>query len=202
MKQLDERKPSGDRGVRSLLAAVDEQFFANGDSDDSSNSDLETMIPSNEKRGRPKKGERAHHSTSPKSDASIKERKRLYNKERKKKLSSPTKNVKKSYTGKHHPTLRTMAEREKYRLRKGHMFSNKEILLLKIKEEANLRGISIRLEKSDSIRVICWSRDDNQFFVMANHSYKLGWHVKFALVREMDVDNEWDGTIPGGKHNV
>ncbi len=40
-------------------------------------------------------------------------------------------------------------------------------LRVQAKEEANLRGISIKVEKSDIYRFICWSRDDPSFFVLA-----------------------------------
>jgi hypothetical protein len=42
-----------------------------------------------------------------------------------------------------------MNEVEKSRLEKGHTFQTRTILLLRTKEEANLRGISIKVEKSD-----------------------------------------------------
>jgi hypothetical protein len=73
------------------------------------------------------------------------------------------------------------------------------VLLLRTKEEANLRGISIKVEKSDVLRFICWSRDEPEFVVIAYHSLEKGYEVKHALVRDMDTDDTWNGIIPGGK---
>lgn len=114
-------------------------------------------------------------------------------------MLSPTKKSPEEYTGNHHPTLRTMAEVEESRLSKGQTFINRDILHLRTKEEANLRGISIKVEKSDVLRFICWSRDEPSFVVIAYNSSKKGYEVKVAMVREMDNDPDWDGIIPGGK---
>jgi hypothetical protein len=62
-----------------------------------------------------------------------------------------------------------MAEVKNCRLEKGHNFSNKEILMLRVKEEANLRGITMRMSKSDSTKFVAWSEDALDFFVLANH---------------------------------
>ncbi len=65
------------------------------------------------------------------------------------KLKSPNKCPVSDYSGNHHPTLCTMNEVEKACLSKGHTFQTRKLLLLRTKEEANLRGISIKVEKSD-----------------------------------------------------
>ena len=45
------------------------------------------------------------------------------------------------YTGVQSTILQTMAEVEAARLELGHSFHDKDVLLLRIAEEANLRGI-------------------------------------------------------------
>ena len=82
---------------------------------------------------------------------------------------------------------------------KGQNFENKDILLLRVKEEANLRGITLKLSKSDAAKFVAWSEDVIDFYVHANHSYSKGYMVKHAIVRPMDVDNSWDGKIHGVK---
>ena len=68
-----------------------------------------------------------------------------------------------------------------------------------MKEETNLRGIGIKVEKSDLFRFVRWSREDPTFVVMAYQSLKNGYIVKVCLVRDMDFDDDWNGIIPGGK---
>ena len=92
-----------------------------------------------------------------------------------------------------------MNEVEKARLSKGHTFKTQNMLLLRTKEEANLRGISIKVEKVDVQRFICWSRDEPKFVVIAYLSLEKGYEVKHALVCDMDTDDTWNGIIPGGK---
>jgi hypothetical protein len=92
-----------------------------------------------------------------------------------------------------------MSDVEQSRLMKGQTFKTKDILLLRTKEEANLRGISIKVEKSDLYHFICWSRDFPSFTVIAYHSITNGYQVRVAQVREMDNDPDWNGIIPGGK---
>jgi len=128
-----------------------------------------------------------------------KDRKGFYDEQRKKKLKSPPKRPATDFTGDHHPTLRTMAEVERSRLSKGQTFKTRDLLILRTKEEANLRGLSIKVEKSDMFRFICWSRENPSFVVIAYQSMTKGWEVKTALVRELDYDPDWNGEIPGGK---
>ena len=127
------------------------------------------------------------------------ERTREYQKARRKKLKEG------SYdddcveiSGNHSRTLRPMAEVKNDRLEKGQVFTNKDIIELRVKEEANLRGITIKTAKSDCAKYVVWSEDALDFYVHANHSYG-GYRVKHAIVRPMDVDDTWDGKIPGVK---
>lgn len=194
----------GDRALRCLQKAVDINIF-----DDNSDDDGEVVVQQKYsspsiRRGRPTlksptKKRPGPGATYREIEAFEKNRKSEYDANRKKKLMSPSKRPVSDYTGNHHPMLRPMNEVEKSRLEKGQTFQTRTILLLRTKEEANLRGISIKVEKSDIFRFICWSRDDPSFFVLAYQSTKKGYEVKHALVREMDTDQSWDGIIPGGK---
>ncbi len=47
-----------------------------------------------------------------------------------------------------------MSEVETHRLLEGDTFRNKEVLQLRISEEANLRGISLRAHRSDFMNLI------------------------------------------------
>ena len=58
-----------------------------------------------------------------------------------------------SYIGVQSTILRTMAEVEAAHLELGHSFHDKDVLLLRIAEETNLRGIEIRTARSDAINL-------------------------------------------------
>ena len=203
----ESHSPGMRRTLRHLRGAVDNNFF-----DDDSDDDDEQMIvrkynSSPVRRGRPMskkfgKKKPAEGASFREIEAYEKERKAHYDLERTSKLNSPNKRPVSDYSGNHHPTLRTMNEVEKNRLSKGHTFQTRKLLLLRTKEEANLRGISIKVEKSDVLRFICWSRDEPEFVVIAYHSLEKGYEVKHALVRDMDTDDTWNGIIPGGKFFV
>jgi MULE transposase domain len=192
----------GTRALDSLMLAVDDDFF-----DDSSNDEREALATytSPVRRGRPKISDQ-FSQRKPSVGAPHKEvaaykkaLKSFYDEMRKKKMLSPSKRAVTEYTGDHHPTLRTMKDVEKSRLSKAQTFRSRDILLLRTKEEANLRGISIVVEKSDVNRFICWSREEPNFVVIAYQSQGHGYTVKVALVRDMDTDSDWNGDIPGGK---
>ena len=57
------------------------------------------------------------------------------------------------YTGNNSSVLRTMTEVENAHLAVGHSFSDKDVLMLRIAEEANLRGIDIRTVRSDNSNI-------------------------------------------------
>ena len=81
----------------------------------------------------------------------VKERKKYVDSERHKRLKgnkSVTKNV--SYLcGDQTEQLRVMSAVEKTPLSEGDIFKSKDVLALRIAEEANLRGISTRVQRSD-----------------------------------------------------
>ena len=94
-------------------------------------------------------------------------------------------------TGNQSNTLRTMSEVKNCRLEKGQVFSNKDYLFL--------RGITMKMAKSDASKFVAYSEDVLDFYVQATIAYKTGCTVKHAIVRPMDVDNTWNGVIPGVK---
>lgn len=72
---------------------------------------------------------------------------------------------------------------------------------MRVKEEANLAGISMCVEKSDSAKFICLSRENVNFYVFASQSYKKSFEIVTAIVLPMDGNALWDGTIPGHTHH-
>ena len=84
------------------------------------------------------------------------------------------------YTGDMTPSLRLMSEAEARRLNPRDSFENKEVLRMRIAEEANLRGVWITTIRSDS-RVLLVVGD--KFYVKANNSERNGWVVTTAIVR-------------------
>ena len=79
--------------------------------------------------------------------------------------------------------LRPMSDVEKYRLIEGQIFSTKDILQLRIGEEANLRGICIRVARSDNANLTVVGLN---FYVHASVHENSGWHVRQAICRESD----------------
>jgi hypothetical protein len=62
---------------------------------------------------------------------------------------------KKDYTGDVTPTLCPMAQVINFHLKKGHSFPDKDLIVLRITEEANFRGISFPTDKSDELKLYC-----------------------------------------------
>jgi hypothetical protein len=79
--------------------------------------------------------------------------------------------------------LRTMVDVQKCRLEVNHTFPDKEILVLRVAEEANLRGINFVCTRSDLRDFKCTGPG---FCVIARHSERLGWFVSVANIRECD----------------
>ena len=57
----------------------------------------------------------------------------------------------------------------------------------------------MKMAKSDASKFVAYSEDVLDFYVQATIAYKTGCTVKHAIVRPMDVDNTWNGVIPGVK---
>ena len=92
-----------------------------------------------------------------------------------------------TFTGNLSPTLRTMDQVRRERLRVGLTFPNREIILLRVAEEANLRQLYFSTVKSDAAKLVCRGRDD--FFVYATNSLADGWRITKCNVRVEDVSN-------------
>ena len=79
--------------------------------------------------------------------------------------------------------LRTMVDVQKCRLEVNHTFPDKEILVLRVAEEANLRGINFVCTQSDLHDFKCTGP---RFCVIACHLERLGWFVSVANICEFD----------------
>jgi hypothetical protein len=89
-----------------------------------------------------------------------------------------------SYSGCLSPFLRPMADVQKGRLEVHHTFPDKNMLLMRVAEEANLRGVNIFSARSDLREYTCTG---SQYCVRANHTEQNGWTVSVAAVRECDT---------------
>ena len=69
--------------------------------------------------------------------------------------------------------LHPMSEVEKAQLIVGHTFRSKDVLALRIADEANLRGISTRVQQSDVMNLTDWLN----FYVHATVYKHVGWSV-------------------------
>jgi hypothetical protein len=88
------------------------------------------------------------------------------------------------YTGCLHPTLRTMAEVEKSRLEVRHTFPDKDLLKLRVAEEANCRGIHFCAPRSE---VRQYKAYGEMFAVQANNNEMTNdFYVCICSVHEGD----------------
>ena len=88
--------------------------------------------------------------------------------------------------------LRMMTEVQASPFVVGHTFYDKEILLLRIAEEANLSGCQVSLKRSDDYRVHGYGSDGSYFCVKAVFSTSAGWKVTTAETREITLPQESD----------
>ena len=79
--------------------------------------------------------------------------------------------------------LRTMVDIQNCRLEVNHTFPDKEILVLRVAEEANLRGINFVCTRSDLRDFKCTGP---RFCVIARHTERQGWFVSVANICECD----------------
>ena len=148
-----------------LVFSYDDDYFAAAGSD--SNDDISVT----KKSGRRQKQLPGLPPLSPNaSEKEHKARKKLYDRQCTQCLKEGFNNSNEDLSGNHTPTIHTMREVQDDCLSKGQSFATRKILLLRVKEEANLRGISIRIEKSDNTKVVCWSRETTDFYVFARQS--------------------------------
>ena len=101
------------------------------------------------------------------------------------------------FTGNLSPTLRTMDQVRRERLRIGLTFPNREFILLRVAEEANLRQLYFSMVKSDSAKLLCRGKDG--FLVYANNSVADGWKVmkcNICVEENLDMLNDESPTTP------
>jgi hypothetical protein len=88
------------------------------------------------------------------------------------------------FTGVCSRTLREMKDVELHPLRKGDTFPNKEILMLRIAEEANLFAIRIQTRRSDLFQLQVYGAGGDPFHVHGNYrTAKSMWVVTVCEVR-------------------
>jgi len=87
------------------------------------------------------------------------------------------------YSGHNIKQLRTMTDVESNRLEEDHIFATKEILNLCIAEEANLRCIKVKVERSDPTNLIIVGFN---FYVSGPFSEHDGWTANIVVCREGD----------------
>ena len=91
--------------------------------------------------------------------------------------------------------LRMMTEVQASPLLVGHTFPDKELLLLRIGEEANISGCRVSCKRSDDYRVQIYGSDSSSSFcVKAVFSISAGWKITTAETRDIalsqaDSDN-------------
>ncbi len=81
------------------------------------------------------------------------------------------------HTGVLTDTLRMMSEVDEFPLQVGHTFPSKELVLIRIAEEANFCGCPVSLVRSDDLRVHAMGRNGSGFVVTVYFSNKSGWKV-------------------------
>ncbi len=72
---------------------------------------------------------------------------------------------------------------ESHHLLKGHTFQLKEMIQIRIAEEANLHLIKVKTIRSDSNNLIIAGRN---VYMCATYSVQYGWQVSKACCREGD----------------
>ena len=76
-----------------------------------------------------------------------------------------------------------MTDVESYCLKEDHNFATKEMLNLRIAEEANLRCIKVKVERSDPTNLIVVGYN---FYVSGSYSENAGWTAHIVVCREGD----------------
>ena len=82
-----------------------------------------------------------------------------------------------NHTGHLSPQLRNMTTVEREKLMVNDTFPSKEILLIRIAEEANLTGVNISVKRSDDFRFEVVGSKQSHFSVVAACSSGKGWRV-------------------------
>ncbi len=83
------------------------------------------------------------------------------------------------YTGVLADKMRLMTQVEESPMKVGHNYPNKELVLLRIAEEANLSGCMISIGRSCTKRVIATgARDNHKFYIKVLYSFAHSWKVE------------------------
>jgi hypothetical protein len=94
------------------------------------------------------------------------------------------------FTGDSTPTLCPESKVLTDRLEVGHSFALKSTLIMRVAQEANLRGIDFNTVRSDILSFKCTG---TRFGVEAFHSELNGWRVRVCATRDGDDYNGVDG---------
>jgi hypothetical protein len=100
------------------------------------------------------------------------------------------------YSGVLYESLRLMTDVEMSPILVGHTFPTKEVLLIRIAEEANFCGCQIAIQRSDNFKVHAHGMDGSSFSIQATCSTSSGWKATSRLTRE--VANADDNNIAQG----
>jgi hypothetical protein len=99
-------------------------------------------------------------------------------------------NMGSNHTGVLYPQLRNMTSVESDPLLVDHTFPSKDILFIRIAEEANLSGINVSVKRSDDFRVEVVGSKQSKFAVIAACSSVKGWRITVCQTRlEADTTN-------------
>jgi len=175
-----------------LIFSDDEDFLVDVDSE-SEDERLRSSFPKDRTRktiipGGPQPPDLSNYSESERSSVwgkYVKARKRYVDDERHKRLKAKSSTTKGGgfLSGDQTPQLRPMSDVEKARLSVGHIFRSKDVVKLRIAEEANLRGISTRVQRSDVMNLTVVGVN---FYVHATVYENKGWCIHAAVCRECD----------------
>ena len=96
---------------------------------------------------------------------------------------SPQKQVMTGHTGDQFSHIRLMSVVENYPLMKGHTFSEKNTVMIRIGEEANLRNIKVKVLKSCKMH---YEVAGESFYVKVSNLVFQGWTIQILCCREND----------------
>ena len=175
-----------------LIFSDDEDFLVDVDSE-SEDERLRSSFPKDRTRktiipGGPQPPDLSNYPESEHSSVwgkYVKARKKFVDDERHKRLKTQKSmtNEGNRLSGDQTEQLRPMAEVEKSRLIVGNVFRSKDVVKLRIAEEANLRGISTRAQRSDVMNLTVVGIN---FYVHATVYENVGWCIHAAVCRECD----------------
>jgi hypothetical protein len=103
-----------------------------------------------------------------------------------------------TYTGVLNDRLHTMTVVESSPLMLDHTFPMKEVLLLRITEEANLSGCHVSSKRIDDYRVQFVRSSDSSFEINAVYSSTYGWKVTKCETRHDLLSQEETTALDGG----